>query len=519
MYPGIYAAEAPDRIAAVMTGTGETLSYGELEQRSVQLAHVLHEAGLRPGDVVALLTENNLRAFEVYWAALRSGLYITAVNNHLKPDEVGYIVSDSGATALIVSADQTATAEAIIDRTPDVKLRLAYGGPVQGHDSYEHAIAVASDEPFADQPQGSTMLYSSGTTGRPKGVRPTLPDRQVSEPGDVLAALAGQFFGVNQDSVYLSPGPIYHAAPLRWSGAIQALGGTVVMMKRFDAEQALQAIQDRRVTHAQFVPTMFVRMLQLPQATRDRYDVSSLRVAIHAAAPCPVEVKQKMIDWWGPVLVEYYAGTEGNGMTAIDSGTWLTKPGTVGRAVSGAVRICADDGNELPAGQAGVVYFENEDIPFAYHNDPGKTRAAQHPAHLNWSTLGDIGYLDEDGFLFLTDRKAFTIISGGVNIYPQETENVLALHPAVYDVAVIGVPDPEMGESVAAFVQPAPGAVPGPELEQEIIAFVKSKIASYKAPRTVRFVDNLPRSEAGKLMKSELRAKYASGSDEEVRNT
>jgi fatty-acyl-CoA synthase len=455
----------------------------------------------------------------VYWAALRSGLYITAVNNHLKPDEVGYIVSDSGATALIVSADQTATAEAIIDRTPDVKLRLAYGGPVQGHDSYEHAIAVASDEPFADQPQGSTMLYSSGTTGRPKGVRPTLPDRQVSEPGDVLAALAGQFFGVNQDSVYLSPGPIYHAAPLRWSGAIQALGGTVVMMKRFDAEQALQAIQDSRVTHAQFVPTMFVRMLQLPQATRDRYDVSSLRVAIHAAAPCPVEVKQKMIDWWGPVLVEYYAGTEGNGMTAIDSGTWLTKPGTVGRAVSGAVRICADDGNELPAGQAGVVYFENEDIPFAYHNDPGKTRAAQHPAHLNWSTLGDIGYLDEDGFLFLTDRKAFTIISGGVNIYPQETENVLALHPAVYDVAVIGVPDPEMGESVAAFVQPAPGAVPGPELEQEIIAFVKSKIASYKAPRTVRFVDNLPRSEAGKLMKSELRAKYASGSDEEVRNT
>jgi fatty-acyl-CoA synthase len=218
-----------------------------------------------------------------------------------------------------------------------------------------------------------------------------------------------------------------------------------------------------------------------------------------------------MIDWWGPVLVEYYAGTEGNGMTAIDSGTWLTKPGTVGRAVYGNVRICADDGTELPPGQTGVVYFEQDDLPFAYHNDPGKTRTAQHPAHPAWTTLGDIGYLDEDGFLFLTDRKAFTIISGGVNIYPQETENVLALHPAVYDVAVIGVPDPEMGESVAAFVQPAPDAVPGPELEQEIIAFVKSKIASYKAPRTVRFVDNLPRSEAGKLMKSALRARYATG--------
>ena len=509
MYPGTYAAEAPDRIAAVMTGTGETLSYGELERRSVQLAHVLRGAGLRPGDVVALLTENNLRAFEVYWAALRSGLYITAVNNRLKPDEVAYIVSDSGATALVVSAEQAATAEAIIEQTSSVKLRLAYGGPVKDHDSYEESIAAASAVPFADQPHGATMLYSSGTTGRPKGVRPALPDRQVSEPGEALVALAGQFFGVNQDSVYLSPGPIYHAAPLRWCGAVQALGGTVIVMKRFDAQQALHAIAERRVTHAQFVPTMFVRMLQLPPATRDRFDISSLRVAIHAAAPCPVEVKQKMIDWWGPVLVEYYAGTESNGMTAIDSGTWLTKPGTVGRSIFGSIRICADDGTELPAGQTGVVYFERDEIPFAYHNDPDKTRAAQHRAHPAWTTLGDIGYLDEDGFLFLTDRKAFTIISGGVNIYPQEIENVLALHPAVYDVAVIGVPDPEMGESVAAFVQPAPGAVPGPGLEQEIIAFVQAKIASYKAPRTVRFVADLPRSEAGKLMKSELKARYA----------
>ena len=509
MYPGTYAAEAPDRAAAVMADTGETLSYGDLERRSVQLAHVLHEAGLRPGDVVALLTENNLRAFEVYWAAMRSGLYITAVNWHLKPDEVAYIVNDSGATALIVSAEQAATAEAITGLTTGVKLRLSFGGPAAGYDGYEEIIAAAPDEPFADQPAGSTMLYSSGTTGRPKGVRPSLPDRQVTEPGEALAGLASMFFGVNQDSVYLSPGPIYHAAPLRWSGSIQVLGGTVVMTKRFDAEQVLAAIDDHHVTHAQFVPTMFVRMLQLPQDTRDRYDVSSLRVAIHAAAPCPVEVKQKMIDWWGPVLFEYYAGTEGNGMTAIDSATWLTKPGTVGRPIMGTVRICADDGTELPAGQTGGVYFESEEIPFAYHNDPDKTRAVQHRDHPNWTTLGDIGYLDEDGFLFLTDRKAFTIISGGVNIYPQETENVLALHPAVYDVAVIGLPDPEMGESVAAFVQPAPGAIPGPELEQEIIAFVKSRIAGFKAPRTVRFVDSLPRSEAGKLMKKELKARYA----------
>ena len=509
MYPGTYAAATPDKVAAVMTGTGETLTYGDLERRSVQLAHVLHDAGLRPGDVVALLTENSLRAFEVYWAALRSGLYITAVNFRLKPDEVAYIVNDCGATALIVSAEQAATAEAITSVTAEVKLRLAYGGPVIGHGSYEETIAVAPAVPFGDQPHGATMLYSSGTTGRPKGVRPPLPGIQVAEPGEGLVTLASQFFGVNAETVYLSPGPIYHAAPLRWSGAVQALGGTVVMMKKFDAEQALRAIGDRRVTHAQFVPTMFVRMLRLPPQVRDRYDISSLRVAIHAAAPCPVEVKQKMIGWWGPILVEYYAGTESNGMTAVDSATWLTRPGTVGRPVLGTLRICADDGTELPAGEIGGVYFERDDIPFAYHNDPEKTRASQHPQHPAWTTLGDIGYLDEDGFLFLTDRKAFMIISGGVNIYPQETENVLALHPAVYDVAVIGVPDPEMGESVAAFIQPAAGAVPGPELAQEVVTFVKSKIADYKAPKVVRFVDDLPRTETGKLLKSELKAKYA----------
>ncbi|MFY9926894.1 MAG: acyl-CoA synthetase [Streptosporangiaceae bacterium] len=509
MYPGTYAAETPERHAAIMAGTGETVSYGDLERRSAQLAHVLHDAGLRPGDVVALVTENNLRAMEVYWAARRSGLYITAVNYRLKPDEVAYIVNDSGAAALIVSAAQAQTAVAIADETPGVKLRLAFGGQVPGYGGYEEIIAAAAATPLDDQPHGATMLYSSGTTGRPKGVRPQLPGVQVSELGDGVTALAEEAFGIGRDTVYLSPGPIYHAAPLRFCGAVQALGGTVVIMPRFDAEQALAAIAEHHATHAQFVPTMFIRMLQLPPGVREACDVSSLRVAIHAAAPCPVEVKQKMIDWWGPILFEYYAGTESNGMTIIDSATWLSKPGTVGKAILGPVRICDDDGTELPAGQPGIVYFESETVPFTYHNDPDKTRASQHPQHPNWTTLGDIGYLDEDGFLFLTDRMAFMIISGGVNIYPQETENVLALHPAVYDVAVIGVPDPEMGESVAAFIQPAPDAVPGPELEQEIIAFVKSKIASFKAPRTVRFVDQLPRSEAGKLMKGQLKTRYA----------
>ena len=509
MYPGTYAAEAPDRVAAVMADTGETLSYGDLERRSVQLAHVLHDAGLRPGDVVALLTENNLRAFEVYWAAMRSGLYITAVNWHLKPDEVAYIVNDSGATALIVSAEQASTAEAITGLTSGVKLRLAYGGPVAGYGSYEDTIAAAPDEPFADQPSGSTMLYSSGTTGRPKGVRPSLPDRQVTEPGEALAGLASMFFGVNQDSVYLSPGPLYHAAPLRWSGSIQVLGGTVVMMKRFDAEQALAAIEDHHVTHAQFVPTMFVRMLQLPQETRDRYDVSSLRVAIHAAAPCPVEVKQQMIAWWGPILFEYYAGTEGNGMTAIDSATWLTKPGTVGRPIMGTVRICDDDGTELPAGQTGGVYFESDEIPFAYHNDPDKTRAASTgttptgPPSATSATSTTTASCSSP-----TARRSRSSPAASTSTRRKPRTCSRCTRPSTTSRSS-ACPTRRWGSRWRAFVQPAPGAVPGPELEQEIIAFVKSKIAGFKAPRTVRFVDSLPRSEAGKLMKTELKARYA----------
>ncbi len=501
MYPATYAA--PGRIAA-LTPDGGVLTYAELEDHSVRLAHVLHDAGLRPGDVLALLTDNDLHVFEVYWAAMRSGLYLTAINHHLSAGEVSYIVADSGASALIASASLAplATAVAGAGRTG---LRLAFGGDVEGYGSYAAALAAASPVPFADQPHGAPMLYSSGTTGRPKGVRLALPAVQIDQPGFAVVRNAGDVFGVTAESVYLSPAPIYHAAPLRWCGAVQAWGATVVLMKRFDAEQALALIQQHRVTHGQFVPTMFIRMLQLPEAVRHSYDVSSLQVAVHAAAPCPAEVKQKMIDWWGPVLMEYYAGTESNGMTVIDSPTWLTRPGSVGRPVRGPVHVCADDGAELPAGQIGLVYFEADGVPFQYHNDPQKTRDAQHPAHPAWSTLGDIGYLDEDGFLFLTDRKSFMIISGGVNIYPQEIENVLALHPAVFDVAVIGVPDAEMGESVAAFVQPRDGVLPGPALEQEIIAFVKSRIASFKAPRTVRFVRTLPRTETGKLAKGKLR--------------
>ncbi|WP_028938788.1 acyl-CoA synthetase [Pseudonocardia spinosispora] len=513
MYPRTYVSTTPDKVAARLIDTGEEVTYAQLDERSTRLARVLHDAGLRRGDVVALLSNNDLRCFEVYWAAMRTGLYITAVNHHLSPEEMAYIVNDSGAKALVAAGAKGDLAEAIVELTPDVSLRLAFGGEVAGHGSYADALAGASAEPLDDEPSGAPMLYSSGTTGRPKGVRPPLPERQVYEPGELVVGLAGPVFGMDSDTVYLSPAPIYHAAPLRWCGAVQAIGGTVIMTEKFDAERTLAAIAENQVTAAQFVPTMFVRMLKLDDDVRTSYDVSSLKLAIHAAAPCPVDVKQKMIDWWGPVLVEYYAGTEGHGMTMINSANWLKKPGSVGQAVVGVLHICDEDngGKEQPVGEVGTIYFERDEMPFSYHNDPEKTREAQHPDHPNWSTVGDIGRVDEDGFLFLTDRKSFTIISGGVNIYPQEIENVLALHEAVTDVAVIGVPDPEMGEAVKAFIQPAPGANPGPELEKEIIDFVRSKIARFKAPRSVQFVDDLPRTPTGKLVKHELKRQYVTG--------
>jgi fatty-acyl-CoA synthase len=510
VYPGTFAKADPERVAAVMADSGEQLTYRELDDRSRRLSRLLYDAGLRRGDVVALLTDNALRAFEVYWATHRSGLYLTAVNCHLTADEARYIIDDCGARVLVVSAGLGDLAATIAGSCAGTDLRLAYGGEVEGCQSYESRLAETDE--LADVPElwsGTSLLYSSGTTGRPKGVRPPLPEQRVDAEHNPLTQLAYFFFGFDTEPiVYLSPAPLYHAAPLRWCGTIQALGGTVVLMGRFDAEAALRAIERHRVTHSQWVPTMFVRMLRLPEEVRSRYDLSSHRVAVHAAAPCPVEVKQAMIDWWGPILREYYAATEGIGMTCIDSADWAAHPGSVGRAVYGVLRVCDDEGKELAPGEVGTVYFERDEPAFEYLHDPGKTKAAYHPRHEAWATTGDMGYVDGDGYLYLTDRKAFMIISGGVNIYPQEIEDALALHPAVTDVAVIGIPHPEMGEEVKAVVQPAPGMSPGPELEAELTAYLRGRLAGFKIPRSFDFVGSLPRTPTGKLLKNEVKKRY-----------
>ena len=506
MYPG---AHHPDRTAVILTGSDRRLSYGELEERSVRLAHVLHDAGLRPGDDVALLATNDPSVFEVYWACLRSGLYLTAVNTHLSSGEAAYVVQDCDAKALVVSADLADLAVDVLARVPQVGLRLAWQGEVAGFGDYEAALAAASPVPFEHQPAGADMLYSSGTTGRPKGVKPALPARQVTEPGDLLVAVFGPAYGFTDSTVYYSPAPLYHAAPLRFGYVTHALGGTVVTSKRFDAEHALDTIGRYRVTHSQWVPTHFVRLLRLPEAVRAAADLSSLRVAIHAAAPCPVEVKAAMIRWWGPVLHEYYASTEANGITMIGPQEWLERPGSVGTAKLGVLHVCDPTGAELPPGEIGLVWFERDTVPFAYHKDEQRSRAAQHPQHPTWTTVGDIGRLDADGYLYLTDRQAFTIISGGVNIYPQEIEDVLIARPEVLDVAVVGIPDPEFGESVLAAVQLVPGADRGPGTVDALLAHARAHLAGFKVPRRVELVDELPRTPTGKLQKGKLRERYS----------
>ncbi|KXX59044.1 AMP-binding protein [Rhodococcus sp. LB1] len=509
MFPGNFVATTPDKPAVIRPSTGERLTYRELDERSTRLARHLRSLGLKVGDHLALVSSNDLRVLEVYWAALRSGLYITVVNWHLTPEEAGYVVDDCGAEVLIVSADAGGAVPRDPNQLPRVRHRLVYGGELDGFDSYDDAVAAQSAEPLDSQPRGQDMLYSSGTTGRPKGIKPALPEGEVDATMDPYTAVFAPMYGFDSDTVYLCPAPLYHAAPLRFCGTITSVGGTIVLMDRFDAEESLRLIEEYRVTHSQWVPTMFVRMLKLPKDVRDKFDVSSLKVAIHAAAPCPPDVKRSMIEWWGPVIHEYYASTEGAGATFIDSAQALAKPGSVGHdGVMGIVHICDDNGADVPVGDIGTVYWEREERPFEYHNDPAKTESATHPDHPTWTTSGDIGYIDSDRFLYLTDRAAFMIISGGVNIYPQESENVLTMHPKVFDVAVIGVPDEEMGEQVKAVVQLVEGVEPSDAVARELLDYVRERVSHFKAPRSIEFSDDLPRTPTGKLVKHKLRARY-----------
>ena len=507
MHPFIHAKTTPDKPAIIVAETGETRTYRQLDEASNQVAHLFRQHGLGHDDVVAFMLENTPDYYNLTWGAQRAGLRYVCISSRLTADETDYILENSGAKLFIISAGLAGAAAKL---TTQVK-RYALGGAVPGYGSLEEALAPLPKTPIADERAGVDMLYSSGTTGRPKGVRIPLPEDPAINQSNSLVMLAMGLFRFTPDSIYLSPAPLYHAAPLRWSMTVHKIGGTVVIMKKFDAEAALAAIEKYKVTCSQWVPTHFVRMLKLPEEARLKYNLSTLNCAVHAAAPCPMLVKRALIDWWGPVLEEYYAGSEGNGFTYIGSADWLRLAdkegaGSVGKAVTGIAHIMAEDNEtELPARSEGTVFFESETV-FEYHGDAEKTQSSRNSK--GWSTLGDVGWMDEDGFVFLTDRKSFMIISGGVNIYPQEIENHLVTHPKVQDVAVIGGPHEEMGEEVIAVVQPIDMVHANDALRAELTDYARDKLSGVKIPRRIDFLAELPRHDTGKLYKRLLRDQY-----------
>ncbi|QCO57721.1 acyl-CoA synthetase (plasmid) [Pseudorhodobacter turbinis] len=499
-----HALKTPDKLAFRMCTTGEDTTFAQLEARANQGAHLLRSLGLKDGDHVVFLMENRREFLELCFAADRVGLFYTTISTHLTAEEIRYIVDDCNAK-LLVTSDQLAT------NMPDLQKAFArpvpiytVGAPVAGFEHWPQAVAQQPETPVADEAQGLDMLYSSGTTGRPKGVK--WP--QIKEPpggNTMLIALLTSLFGYSATTRYLSPAPLYHAAPLRHSMVTIKMGGSAYIMSKFDAEAALQIIEAEKITHSQWVPTMFVRILKLPAEVRAKYDMSSMEMAVHAAAPCPINIKHQMIDWWGPIIHEYYAGTENNGFTAITTPEWLLHEGSVGQTKLGVLHICDEAGNEVPTGVEGEIFFENGH-QFEYHNDPAKTASTTNAQ--GWTSLGDVGRVDEKGYLYLTDRKSFVIISGGVNIYPQETENVLLDHPAVLDAAVIGVPNEDFGEEVKAIVQLMPDQNGSPALQDALIAHCRTRLSSVKCPRSIDFRTDLPRTATGKLLKRKLRDEF-----------
>ncbi len=507
MYTGEHAKLRPQQPAFIMAGSGETVTYGELEARSNRLAHLFRRLGLARLDHYAIFMENNSRYLEACGAGERSGLYYTCVNSHLTAGEFAYVVNNSESRVLITSLAKLDIARVALAACPKVELCLVADG--RGEDEriagLEQATAAMPANPIPDESIGAPMLYTSGTTGRPKGVFRLLPGQPPAKPLPVPAFLQ-RLFRFREGMIYLSPAPLYHAAPLGSVNLTIRTGGTAIIMERFDPEKYLELVQAYRVTHTQVVPTMFARMLRLPAATRLSYDLSSLEVAFHAAAPCPVPIKEAMIEWWGPIINEYYGATEGLGFTACTSEEWLDRKGTVGKAVLGDLRVLDESFRPCPPGTPGMIWFKPASL-FEYFNDPQKTQLSRSPDGV-MSTVGDIGYMDEEGYLHLTDRASFTIVSGGVTIFPQECENLLITHPKVADAAVFGVPNVDLGEEVKAVVQPMPGVTPGPVLAGELIAFLSQSLSRQKLPRSIDFEDELPRLPTGKLYKHLLRDRY-----------
>ncbi|HEY2832625.1 MAG TPA: AMP-binding protein [Sporichthyaceae bacterium] len=497
MHPGIFAASRPQHAAVVLHPSGATQTYAELDAAANRIAHVMRELGLTRGDRIAILLPNHPRYLEIAWAAQRSGLYYVPVNHHLTPAETAYIVSDCGARLLVGSADLLAVVAA---EASDVEHVVTVDGDLPGAHRYHQLCAAQSAEPLPDAAEGAWMFYSSGTTGRPKGI---VPGAVGAPLGTVTPfdRIVRDRFGYDDDLRYLVSAPLYHAAPLGWSMAAHRVGGTVVVLESFDAEQCLAAIEQHRITHAQFVPTHFVRMLKLPEAVRNAYDLSSLQVVIHAAAPCPVEVKEAMIDWLGPIVTEFYSGSEGIGFCMISTDEWLAHRGSVGRPALGIPHILDDQGRELTSGQVGEIWFETP-ATFAYHGDPDKTAGAWNDR--GWATFGDLGSLADDGYLYLADRRADLVISGGVNVYPREAEDVLILHPAIIDVACVGVPDTEYGQVLVAAVQPAVAAASGEDLLTALDGFVRERLSGFKCPRRYVVLEEIPRLPTGKVLRREL---------------
>jgi long-chain acyl-CoA synthetase len=507
MYTGKHAHLRPLQPAFIMANSGESVSYAELEARTNRLSHLFRKHGLKRLDHYAIYMENNSRYLEACGAGEKSGLYFTCVNSYLTAPELAYILTNSQSRILITSLAKLDIAREALKECPNIELCIVADGKSESERivGLNEATAGLPKTPITDQWIGTAMLYSSGTTGRPKGILRPLPEQPPSQQLPLFDFLQ-KLWQYREGMIYLSPAPLYHSAPQAAVNLTIRMGGTVIIMESFDPQRYLELVEQWGVTHSQLVPTMFSRMLKLPEDVRSRYDLSSLEIAVHAAAPCPAAVKDEMIRWWGPIIHEYYGATEGLGFTACNTAEWLAHRGTVGRVLLGELHILDGDMKPCPVGMPGTVWFKTA-TPFEYFNDPEKTREAR-SADGSMSTVGDVGYVDSEGYLYLTDRATFMIISGGVNIYPQECENLLITHPKIADAAVFGVPNADLGEEVKAVVQPMPGIKPCAALAEELIDFCSQSLSRQKVPRSIDFEEQLPRLPTGKLYKRLLRDRY-----------